>query len=710
MKTGNNEQETPARWHFSGFVLDAGQRTLKDQEGDVIRLPARAFYILLELVRAAGRPVSKDHLLTSAWKGRIVEENSLSRAISTLRQALGDDAVSPRFIATIQGEGYQFVAQFDVDQADEPESSASKPDPAHLTAAAGKQHVQRLSRVYFALLVIVVIVAVAFIGLRSSPQAENEPKPAATGLLDLEILTDFPGSHSSPTFSPDGQWIAFTSDASGMNQVWVMSITDREPRQLTHEDNGASEPAWSPNGQQIAYNVEGWGIAMMSPLSPGPPRLLIKDGSYPEFAPSGNWLVYEYGRQVHRAQKDGSDAQRIEGIPERAFIRMQALPVVSPEDDRVAYFLADNATAGDFWHISALGGEPVRITKDGVPAAGASWIPDGKALIVSSPRNGRANLWYVPLDQSEPIPLTTGVGDDTLPVVSPDGAWVAYTHQQTQWQLVSTDPRTGESEVLLERRDSIMLPTASLDGRKAAWFSANPTRIELFTMDLEQRVANRVFNDPSRLPTAPSWSSDGQSIYYHDLASLDLRRVDIDGRNDVLAAAGFHWRRGNIWLSFQPGGDRYVFQEREQETRRFRSVARSLTGEPDVVFDAPDLRMPSWNGNGTRLVGVGPDDALWQCRLIDQQCDPLLANGEAVRGAQPQWSYDDARIYLRRYTEHPSYHSLWVFDSNDESLSQLLELGPFEANNITYDVAADDQIIWSRTLTGDSKIWRGRLP
>jgi Tol biopolymer transport system component/DNA-binding winged helix-turn-helix (wHTH) protein len=710
MKTGKSEQDISAQWHFSGFILDPGQRTLRDREGEVIRLPTRAFDVLIELVRSAGKPVSKDRLLSTAWKGRIVEENSLSRAISSLRQALGDDAVSPRFIATIQGEGYQFIASLDTNSEGHTESTRHEPGPFPQNTVAVNPQRKRLSQRFFALIAILMILVVGFIGLRTSPQPDDAPMPAATGLLDLEIMTDFPGSHSSPAYSPDGQWLAFTSNATGINQVWVMSIKDREPRQLTQEENGASAPAWSPNGQQLAYNVEGWGIAMISPLSPGPSRLLIEGGSFPKFAPSGKWLIYEHGRQVHRAHDDGSNATRIEGIPERAFIRTHALPVISPEGDQVAYFFADTATAGDFWQISASGGEPSRITNDTVPAVGASWIPGSNALVVSSTRNGRANLWRIPLDQSEPTPLTTGVGDDTLPAVSPDGAWVAYTHQQTRWQLVSTHPKTGESEVLLERRDSIMLPTVSPDGLKGAWFSANPTRVELFTMGLEQRAPSRVFNDPSRLPTAPSWSSDGQSIYYHDLASMDLRRVDVNGRNDALAATGFHWRRGKLWLSFQPGGDRYVFQEREQETGRFRSIARSLSGEPDVVFDAPDLRMPSWNMDGTEVVGVGPDDELWQCRLIDQHCEPVMVNGEPVRGVQPQWSRDGERIYLRRYTANPSFHSLWVFDPDQETLTQLLELGPLEPNNITYDVAADDRIIWSRTLTGDSKIWRGRLP
>ena len=99
------------------------------------------------------------------------------------------------------------------------------------------------------------------------------------------------------------------------------------------------------------------------------------------------------------------------------------------------------------------GGDPIRITSDTVPAHGASWLPGGDALVVSSTRSGQANLWRVPLDGTEPTALTSGVGDDTRPVVSLDGKWVVYAHQDTTWQLVSSDPNTGEHDVLLVHLD-----------------------------------------------------------------------------------------------------------------------------------------------------------------------------------------------------------------------------------------------------------------
>jgi len=715
MNTGAKEHKDPACWRFSGFVLDPGRRSLMDARGDVVRLPARAFDVLLELVRAAGRPVGKDELMEAAWRGRIVEENSLSRAVSTLRQALGDDAAAPRFIATLPGQGYQFVAPIESEAAPPPDSVATRPAPAAAVPAdeepartVADRRAGSLPAILLAAAVLAVAASAVVLWWTSRP---SEPAaPPVMALSNLEILTDFPGSHSSPALSPDGDWLAFTSDASGASQVWIMSLQDRAPRQLTHDVPGARDPAWSPDGQQIAYVIDGWGIGSVSPLSPGPPRRLVEGGGHPAFAPSGQWLVYEWGRQVHRARSDGSDARRIEGVPERRFVHQAALPVVSPNGEEIAYFLAENAVAGDFWRIPASGGEPNRITRDGVPADGASWLPGGGALVVSSTRNGRANLWRVALDGSEPLPLTSGVGDDTRPIVSPDGEWVVYVHQQTRWQLVSSDPRTGEHEVLLERRDSIHLPAVSPDGRGAAWFSADPTRAELFTIDLDGRTVKRVGDDPARWPSVPSWSGDGRSIYYQDFATLDLRRVDTDGRNDVLAAAGMHWRNGKLWLSFQPGGDRYVFQEREPESDRVRTVARSLSGEPDIVFDSPGLSMPSWSRDGTRVIGVDSDDALWQCRLVDRRCEPVYVAGEPVHGAQPRWSRDGERIYLRRRTEDNTRFTLWVHDPAAGTLEQVLEIGPVEPNSQTYDVAAGDRIIWARMQTDDSKIWRGRLP
>ena len=94
---------------FGPFRLDATEQQLR--RGDhVLPLTAKAFDVLHLLVRNAGRTVTKEEFMSEVWAGTVVEEANLTDNISTLRQALEDDAREPKYIQTVPKRGYRFVA------------------------------------------------------------------------------------------------------------------------------------------------------------------------------------------------------------------------------------------------------------------------------------------------------------------------------------------------------------------------------------------------------------------------------------------------------------------------------------------------------------------------------------------------------------------------------------------------------------------------
>src|SRR5262245_18373389 len=95
---------------FEGFQLDAAKRKLIGPDGPV-EIPSRAFDVLIYLVAHAGELLDKATILKAVWPSSVVEEGNLSRCIFELRRALGDTAGEPRFVATVPGRGYQFVAR-----------------------------------------------------------------------------------------------------------------------------------------------------------------------------------------------------------------------------------------------------------------------------------------------------------------------------------------------------------------------------------------------------------------------------------------------------------------------------------------------------------------------------------------------------------------------------------------------------------------------
>jgi DNA-binding winged helix-turn-helix (wHTH) protein len=96
-------------YRFGPFELDApGGRLFRGAPR--VPLPDSHIAILLRLVSDAGAVVSKDTLLDAAWRGTAVTDNSLKKAISRLRMALGDGQDGARYIETIPNRGYRFAA------------------------------------------------------------------------------------------------------------------------------------------------------------------------------------------------------------------------------------------------------------------------------------------------------------------------------------------------------------------------------------------------------------------------------------------------------------------------------------------------------------------------------------------------------------------------------------------------------------------------
>ena len=96
-------------YEFGPFRVDALRRSLL-REGTQLRLPAKAFEILLVLLEEKGRLVEKDELMRRVWPDSVVEENNLTVNMSALRKSLTESPGEHRYVITVPGRGYQFVA------------------------------------------------------------------------------------------------------------------------------------------------------------------------------------------------------------------------------------------------------------------------------------------------------------------------------------------------------------------------------------------------------------------------------------------------------------------------------------------------------------------------------------------------------------------------------------------------------------------------
>ncbi len=112
------------RYSFDDFCLDDASRA-QSRAGSPIALTPRVFDTLRHLLLRGGELVEKNELMQVVWPARVVEENNLNQAISALRRALGERRGEQRYILTVPGRGYRFVATVHATVAGQSSSSAT---------------------------------------------------------------------------------------------------------------------------------------------------------------------------------------------------------------------------------------------------------------------------------------------------------------------------------------------------------------------------------------------------------------------------------------------------------------------------------------------------------------------------------------------------------------------------------------------------------
>src|SRR5579859_3226138 len=129
---------------FGPFRLYGRQRLLK-RDGEPVKLGSRAFEVLLALVDKAGEVVGQDELLARAWPGVFVGEAALRVNVAALRKALDSAESGSRYLTTITGRGYSFVAPISREASgDEIEDDEEPARPAYaLPPAPGRRMVGR---------------------------------------------------------------------------------------------------------------------------------------------------------------------------------------------------------------------------------------------------------------------------------------------------------------------------------------------------------------------------------------------------------------------------------------------------------------------------------------------------------------------------------------------------------------------------------------
>lgn len=184
--------QAPPVYQFGDFELDAQRRVLSARaSGEPVDITGRVLEALVYLVERAGQLVEKKALIEALWPHVVVEDGSLTQTIHTLRRVLGETAGEHRYIATVPGRGYRFVAEVRV-RGEAAVAGVVPAAPAE-TAAPARRRSWVLPTVA-ALLVLLAVGAVTVWRSRGpvieTPVATTKPSIAVLPFVDMSAEQD----------------------------------------------------------------------------------------------------------------------------------------------------------------------------------------------------------------------------------------------------------------------------------------------------------------------------------------------------------------------------------------------------------------------------------------------------------------------------------------------------------------------------------------
>jgi Tol biopolymer transport system component len=243
---------------------------------------------------------------------------------------------------------------------------------------------------------------------------------------------------STPTFSPDGQQIAFQSTRSGWNEIWIADRDGSHPRQMTELKGAiAGFPRWSPDGRKIVFHSRQQSFARLFLIDLKTGR--VKQAKYeavddfmPSWSHDGKWIYF--------ASRRSGDIQvweiPAEGGPATQLTKEGGWSPLESADGAFLFYTKPNGL--QLWRMPLSGGKEQQILANSVCAIGSAYVPTRRGIFFVKQGNHRAGEFLAFLN-FEDGQITT-ISQVSSPIdlglaVSPDERLVLYS----QMDQVSSD-------------------------------------------------------------------------------------------------------------------------------------------------------------------------------------------------------------------------------------------------------------------------------
>ena len=555
----------------------------------------------------------------------------------------------------------------------------------------------------------------------ASRQTSAPPLPT-----NFDQLTSSPGIEWFPNLAPDGQWIVFAGDAAGNRDIYLQSVTGQTAINLTADSaDDEDHPSFSPDGERIAFrsNRAGGGIFVMGRTGEAV-RRVTREGFNPSWSPDGTRLVYasipqglrpantEGYSELWVVSATGGDSTLVYGGD-------ATLPQWSPNGHRIAFGQRlGTVRQANVVTIPAEGGELVAVTAESDVSWNPVWAPDGRHLYYVSNRGGSTNVWRVAIDEAtgrvlgEPEPLTTPSPFAAHLTISADGRRLAYSSVQETQNIfrLGLDAATGEAQgdpIPVTRGTRFWAnPDPSPDGQSVVFYSQVQPEGDLYVIRTDGTGLRQVTSDAAT-DRVPRWSPDGEWIvsFSDRSGALQVWKSRVDG-SELQRVRG-DLREGGV-SAWSPDGARLAVTMIEVDPSAATGnavIIEAHNADAEVVTlpptPPPDSRfVPNfWSPDGQWLAGQSYYDRLGVSvyDLKTQTYDRVTDFGE-----WPVWFPDSLRLLI--VSEGREFH---VVDRRTRTTTRIFSvlrdtLGPprltRDGRNAFFSRRATESDVWTATL------------
>ena len=593
------------------------------RDGTVVKLEPRVMRLLTVLAAAPGRPLGRQELLDKVWPDVLVNEEALSRAVSQLRRALGDDPKAPRYLETVHKGGYCLIAPVDREPA------PAVPPPA-------TNHVPRV----LAALLLLILVGVGLAVVDRRPTAAPPDQPTRT----LTPVTSEPGREIDPAVSPDGSRVAYLARNGMGYQLFVRALDGAGPVRLTNDRRAKGHPVWSPSGHRIAFVASDGDAAAIHllALQGGRETKLIDLPAWSyglDWSPDGRMLAYSDAAPGEAATIVLLDiaSRAARPIARSADSSGDAKPVFSPDGKKIAFVRSDALDRQRIVVADIDGNEARVLLATPRQIRGLDWTPEGDALVYSARAGRRFGLWRLATDAGgAPELLSIEGGDLWNPSIARDGRVVVEEVDQDS-DIWRADLARGAAAPFIRSTADDYDPAFAPSGGALAFVSERSGAAEVWLQEPDGRT-RRLTDLGSTAVGRISWSPDTRRLAFmtekDGIASIYVMGVD------GTAPTGLRTdRRAHVPIGWGPDGNSlYILSPIGGGWRL--ELLNLPDGKAQVVAPRVRVAAPTPDGRSILVVPMGegklllirPDDGVVrQFRLPPlPHLVALLPAGDAV--------------------------------------------------------------------------------